>query len=143
MTDKKTLGARLGEYRPSKTTLFWSCAAVAVVTTIVGFTWGGWVTGGTAQTMVQEARRNLAASFCVQRFLSASDAASEHDALMKEGSWHRHEFIQKGGWANMPKLAQPISGVADLCAEKLADIEISPATAQSKSDGESTTTTVQ
>jgi hypothetical protein len=110
---------------------------------VVGFTWGGWVTGGTAQDMVTEGRRDLAAAFCVQRFLAAPDASAQHAALMKEGSWHRNDFVEKGGWAKTPKLDHPITGVADLCAEKLADIEVSPNAAQSENGTENTTTTVQ
>ena len=42
-------------YRATKATLFWSCAACIVATVVVGFTWGGWVTGGTARSMAQNA----------------------------------------------------------------------------------------
>ena len=141
MADEKTFGARWVAYRPSKAGLFWSCVAIAIVTMVVGFSWGGWVTGSTAQQMVLEGRRDLAASFCVQRFLAATDAAAKHDALMKEGSWHRNDFIEKGGWAKLPEIDHPISGVADLCAEKLADIKVPSSTAESKpeSGGEGTT----
>lgn len=143
MTSERTFGTRWADYRPSKTSLFWSCVAIAVLTMVVGFTWGGWVTGSTAQDMVREGRRDLAAEFCVQRFLAAPDASAEHAALMKEGSWHRDSFVEKGGWVKMPKLDHPITGVADLCAEKLADIEVSPTAAQSESDDKSTDTTIQ
>ena len=30
-------------FRPTKAMWFWSCAGTAVVTMVVGFTWGGWV----------------------------------------------------------------------------------------------------
>ena len=41
------------QYRASKTVLFWACAGSVILATIVGFSWGGWVTGGTARTMVR------------------------------------------------------------------------------------------
>ncbi len=143
MTDKKKpLGQRWEDYRPSKTLLFWSCVAVSILTIVVGFAWGGWVTTGTAQEMTQQARRNLAATFCVQRFLADSDAASEYASFMKVGDWQRGEFIEKGGWAKMPPLDRPLAGIDDLCADKLAEVE-APASAAQSTTGTSGTTVVQ
>ncbi len=138
----KTFGQKVGDYRASKTTLFWSCAAVAVLTVVIGFNWGGWVTGGTAQEMVQEGRSDLAATFCVERFLASPDAGVQHASLMETGSWQRDDFVEKGGWAALPELERPLSGVADLCADKLADVEVPASTAQSTTEtpGEGDTT---
>lgn len=146
MADKKAFGQRWAEYRPSKTALFWSCVAISVLTIVIGFNWGGWVTGGTAQEMVQEGRKDLAATFCVQEFLADPDATAQHVSLMETGSWQRDDFIQKGGWAELPELDRPITGVADLCADKLADIEVSATAAQATPEattGTSEETTVQ
>src|SRR3954454_14962102 len=80
-TIKRSLSRRWDDYQPSKTVLFWSCAAAAIATMIVGFGWGGWVTGGTSRSMAttaaQEARGELASSICVERFLAASDSAAQ------------------------------------------------------------------
>ena len=69
---KQSINQRWQGYRPTKTLLFWSCAGCAVATIIVGFAWGGWVTGGTARTMAEDAassgRAQLAAAICVDRF---------------------------------------------------------------------------
>ena len=48
------------QYRASKTVLFWACAGSAIVATIVGFSWGGWVTGGTARDMADNRPRRRA-----------------------------------------------------------------------------------
>ena len=50
---KLSLARRWSDARPTKTVVFWSCVATMVVTMIVGFTWGGWVTGGTALKMAE------------------------------------------------------------------------------------------
>jgi hypothetical protein len=140
MAEKKSLGERYENYRASKATLFWACVAVAVLTIVIGFNWGGWMTSGGAQEMVQEARRDLAATFCVQRFVDAADAGMQHAHLMEASSWQRDDFVKDGGWAKLPQeLDRPIGGVADLCAEKLANIKISESAAQTTSDGPSTT----
>ena len=43
---------------------------------IIGFSWGGWVTGGTSQTMAATAgnvaRGELASVICVEKFKAAS-----------------------------------------------------------------------
>ena len=49
---KQSLGQRWAASRPTKTVVFWSWIVSIVVTMIIGFTWGGWVTGGTARTML-------------------------------------------------------------------------------------------
>ena len=148
MAEKKSLGQRWEEYRASKATLFWSCVGVSILTMVIGFTWGGWITSGTAQEMTQEARRNLAATFCVNRFMADSDAAAQHVSFMEISDWQRDEFIQKGGWAKMPALERPLAGVADLCADKLAKVEVPASAAQTTTgaptaNGESNTTVVQ
>ena len=45
---KLSVGQRWSDARPTKTVTFWCCVASAVLTMIIGFGWGGWVTGGTA-----------------------------------------------------------------------------------------------
>ena len=42
---KLSVGQRWSAARPTKTATFWYCMASAVLTMIIGFGWGGWVTG--------------------------------------------------------------------------------------------------
>ncbi|HKP24658.1 MAG TPA: hypothetical protein VJV39_12395 [Dongiaceae bacterium] len=143
---EKSLLLRWEDWRPPKWGLFWSCVSVSILTMVVGFTWGGWVTGGTAKEMTQEARRNLAATFCVNRFVTDADAAAQYAKFMQISDWQRDEFIHEGGWAKMPPLDRPLAGIADLCADKLATIQMPVAkstTGASTTDGAATTTVVQ
>ena len=72
-------------YRPTKGLLFWAAAAGAVATVVVGFAWGGWVTGGTAKRMAEAAaagaRDQLVAAVCVDRFQAGGDAQAQLAAL--------------------------------------------------------------
>ena len=72
---KQSLAQRWEDYQPSKSTLGWACAATAVATMIVGFGWGGWVTGGTSRTLAMTAgdvaRGELASVVCVEKFKAA------------------------------------------------------------------------
>ena len=80
MAANQSVRQRWENYQASKTMLFWSCAVCIVGTVIIGFAWGGWVTGGTAGEMVRKAdrgaRAELAAAICVDRFENGPDAAA-------------------------------------------------------------------
>ncbi len=121
------------DYQPTKTVLAWACAGTAALTMIVGFTWGGWVTGGTAETQVAEAsetaKAELAAIICVEDYMNAPDLRARHAALMEESSWGRDGTIEDAGWVTVAGLEEPVDGAADLCAERLAEAEIPPGAA--------------
>jgi hypothetical protein len=134
---KRTLSQRFQQYRPSKTALFWACAGSVVGATIAGFSWGGWTTGGSAQDMAEDsaaqARQELAAVVCVDRFMAAPDAGVQLTALQEiESSYAQNKFVEEGGWA----IIVPASDTTDhqaraddrkaagLCAEELAKREM-------------------
>ncbi|MBD3307276.1 hypothetical protein GF339_12620, partial [candidate division KSB3 bacterium] len=50
---KASLSQRWSEAQFSKTAMFWSLVAVIVLTMIIGFWWGGWVTAGSAEKIAQ------------------------------------------------------------------------------------------
>lgn len=124
---------RVKDYQPSKAVWFWSCAGACVLTMIVGFTWGGWVTGGTAQERVEAASEHavaeLAASICVQRFLAAPDAGEKLAQLKEESRWSRDDLVQDAGWTTFASAEEPVDGAAELCAEQLAEAELPATTA--------------
>ena len=126
MTDGKSMRQRVEDWHPSKTVLFWSCAGCIVATMIVGFTWGGWVTGGTAEEMaadaVEQGRAEVAAAVCVEQFMQGADART-HLASLKDtrSSWQRENFIEEGGWAMVA--GEEYDDAAELCAERLIEME--------------------
>ena len=106
----------------------WGAAGGAVALAIVGFTWGGWVTKGTAETQASS-RANSAvvaalAPICVDKFRHASGATASLAELKKTNSWSQGAFVEKGGWATMPGSENPDSAVARACAEKLGDLKL-------------------
>src|SRR4029453_8057189 len=108
--------------------VLWGFAGGAVLSAIVGFTWGGWVTGGTAETGA--ARRASAAvvvalaPVCVERFQRAPDVSANLDALKKVDSWSQGDFVEKGGWATAPgsKASDQVSAVSRACASLLGSV---------------------
>jgi hypothetical protein len=127
------------QYRASKTVLFWACAGSVIAATVVGFSWGGWVTGGTARTMAEEsaaqARQELVAVMCVDRFMAAPGAGNQLVELQEiTSSYAQGKFVEDGGWAVIPvgngaESSMPTSSsdhrqAALLCAAELAKREI-------------------
>ncbi len=100
----------------------WGAAGGAVALAIVGFTWGGWTTGGKAEAAAVQ-RVNAAvvgalAPLCVDKFQRAGDASANLAAMKKVDSWSQGEFVEKGGWATLPgsSSSDQVSAVAKACA---------------------------
>jgi hypothetical protein len=98
-------------------------AACVVATIVLGFAWGGWVTGGTATRMASDAadgaEARLVSASCVIRFNQGSDAVAQLSALKKANSYEWGDMIKKGGWVTMPGGTDPVVGAADICVRKL------------------------
>jgi len=100
-----------------------------VATIVIGFSWGGWVTGGTARDMAdtsaQNAKTDLVASLCVAKFEAAPDAQAELVKLKKIDSWDQGDFVAKGGWSKIAGV-KDVSGIAGACANDLASLKQLP-----------------
>jgi hypothetical protein len=133
----QTLSQRFQQYRTSKAVLFWACAGSVIVATIVGFSWGGWVTGGSAAKMAEksaaQARQELAAVVCVDRFMAAPDVGVQLTALKDiESPYAQGKFVEDGGWAILVPASSPTDykarsdhrEAAGLCAAELAKREM-------------------
>ena len=111
------------EARPTKTAVFWSWVGSVVLTMIVGFAWGGWVTGGTARSMAEKIAEDAVvkrlAPICVVQFKQAPGKDQKLQELGKTDSWQRSEYVEKQGWATMPGEEKPDSGVASECVRLL------------------------
>jgi len=97
----------------------WGAIGGAVVLAIIGFNWGGWVTGGTSQKMVEEAVAARLVPICVGLFNQDSEKGQKLAAMKKVDSWKRGEYVAKQGWATMPGDKKPDSDLASACAGKL------------------------
>jgi hypothetical protein len=108
----------------SRTRLLQGMAIGAVASMVVGFSWGGWVTGGTADKLAAE-RANTAVlaaltPICVEKFLKNSEAKANLADLQKISStWEQGQYLEKGGWATPPGATSSDYQLARACAEKL------------------------
>jgi dienelactone hydrolase len=116
---------RFNNYKASKTVLLWACGMTAVATMVVGFSWGGWMTGGSALKAATDAgvmaTRELAAAVCVDRFKAAPDSSAKLVELRAlPDSYKKRQFIEAGGWATMPGQTSADSNISEGCSAALS-----------------------
>jgi hypothetical protein len=102
----------------SLTRLLQGAAAGAVVTMIVGFNWGGWTLGSTADKMAKE-RSDLAvvavlAPVCADKFRALPDGETKSVTLSKVESWKRRDEFPKE-FVTIPGESYPNSTLVDAC----------------------------
>jgi len=107
-------------------TALWGAVGGGIVLAIIGFAWGGWVTGGSAQQMAEELAQNAVvarlAPICVEQFNQDSEKDQKLKKLKEKSSWERDDYVGKQGWATMPGEKESDSTVAGKCAELLVEL---------------------
>jgi hypothetical protein len=95
----------------------------AVACAILGFTWGGWVTGATAHKdaaiSAHDATVVALAPFCAERFRAQGDATARMAELAKASTWERSSVVEKSGFATLPGSKTGDSDIARACVELL------------------------
>jgi hypothetical protein len=112
----------------SRTRLLQGIAIGAVASMVIGFSWGGWMTGGTAIKLADERANNAVVAaltpICVEKFLRNSDAKANLAVLQKISSnWEQGDYLEKGGWATRPGATSSDYHLARACAEKLVQLK--------------------
>jgi hypothetical protein len=102
----------------------WSALGGAIVLALVGFNYGGWVTGGTAAAMAKDVAADAVAerlgTICVAQFNQDSGKVQALKEMKDKDAWDKGRFIEKQSWAIMPGDDKADSRVADSCAKLLA-----------------------
>ena len=98
--------------------LMQGAAAGAVATIVVGFYWGGWSLGSTADKMATQ-RSELAviaalAPVCADKFRALPDFEAKKVALSKVDSWKRRDEFPKE-LVTIPGESYPSSALVDAC----------------------------
>ena len=125
METSRNMIQRWHDYQPTKKQTFWIALGCVIATLVIGFGFGGWVTGGTAQEMAaqaaQDSRLELAAAVCAEDFMGAADAR-ERLVKLKNAQWYeRDELVAASGSATMPGESDANRAVAAMCATRLAE----------------------
>ena len=124
--EKPSMRQRWNEARLKKMTVFWLCLASVVVALIIGFTWGGWMTGGAAQKAAEALARDAVverlAPICVDQFNQDPDSIPKLEELNGMTSSQRAKFVLDQGWATITGMEKPDRRVADACTKLLLEM---------------------
>ena len=98
--------------------LLQGAVAGAIATIFVGFNWGGWSLGSTANKMAKE-QSELAvvaalAPVCADKFRALPDVAAKTIALSKVELWKREEVFAKE-FVTLPGETSPSSALVKAC----------------------------
>ena len=98
-----------------------ACGAVALA--VIGFSWGGWITGGTARTMAADQSKaevvTALSLICVDQSKRDPQLVERVALLKAASSYERGDLVMKNGWATMPGTTEGNRLVAIACANKV------------------------
>ncbi|MEI4195872.1 hypothetical protein [Roseovarius sp. E0-M6] len=99
----------------------WGAIGGAIVAIVIGFAWGGWVTGGTASEMQSASAESAVVQAFTPLCVAKAEQEPEQIALLKEErSYQRDNFVVEAGWVdNVSEKYQ--SEVADSCADLIVE----------------------
>lgn len=98
--------------------------AGAIAMAIVGFSWGGWVTGGSSRKFASEQSVSAIAlaltPYCLERSRSDPKSAEILAELKAASSYSRRAIIEKTGWATALGTDKPNTDLAQACQLELS-----------------------
>lgn len=96
----------------------------AVAITFIGFSWGGWVSGNSADEMAEdrseEAVTLALTPICVYQSSEDPNIETVISSMKAARSYQRSEFIMEAGWATMPGEDEPNAQIARACVNEFA-----------------------
>ena len=104
----------------------WGAVGGAVALAIIGFSWGGWVTGSSATTMADKhANTEVAKALAPICFLQFHQQPGAEAKLVElkgiKSTYEQASFVEKNGAATMPGSDKMVRGVSQACAELIVN----------------------
>ena len=91
----------------------------AIALAIIGFNWGGWVTGGTAAEMAEKSSRSAVAEaltpYCLALSVSDPSSIDIMKKLNDATSYKKRGILEKAGWATPLGASEPNRALAESC----------------------------
>ncbi|TYC80107.1 hypothetical protein FMN63_02405 [Stappia sp. BW2] len=95
----------------------------AIAVSIAGFSWGGWVTGGTAAKMASTSSHDKVIAALVPVCVGQSRSDDERTAKLAEiretSAYQRRTVLMETGWATMPGSDSADRDLAQACLTAL------------------------
>ena len=89
---------------------------------IVGFSWGGWVTGGGAEEMANKmAQEEVIAAlvpFCLDMSRTDNERMAKLATIREASSFKQRDAVMETGWATMPGTDAPDPAIAQACLKE-------------------------
>jgi hypothetical protein len=109
---------------PNVERTLWGAVGGAIALAGIGFSYGGWMTGGKAAEMAQRQADSAVTAaltpICVENFRHADNADGNLTKLKAISyAYEKSTFVAQGGWATFPGKTEPQSAVAQACADIL------------------------
>ena len=119
-----TFRQRWSKAKLKKSVVFWIAVGAVLLTLFLGFTRGGWTTGGNAENMAETSAQAAVigrlAPICVAQFSADPQQASKLVELQAiTSSSKRITFVKEQGGATMPGETDPDNKVAGECTKQL------------------------
>ncbi|RVT82584.1 hypothetical protein DXV76_15180 [Rhodobacteraceae bacterium CCMM004] len=91
----------------------------AAFVSIIGFSWGGWMTGGGADKMASEMAQDEVIAALVPLCLDMSrtdiERVAKLETIREASSFKRRDAVMETGWATMPGSDGPNRDLAQAC----------------------------
>lgn len=96
----------------------------ALSISIIGFAWGGWVTGGTSnERALAMSRAEVVAELvpvCFEKAGADPEGATKLDPIRAASTYRRRDALLAAGWATVPGAEAPDRDIAQACLAALA-----------------------
>ena len=104
---------------------FQAAIAGGIATMIVGFNYGGWYLGSSAETLAQKQSTAAITAALIPVCVNQSQVDPEGVTKLKafsaiKSTYEQRDFVMKAGWATMPSAAEPDGDLATACAKVLS-----------------------
>ena len=127
-TNIANIRQRWAKAKLTKMAVFWIVTLAILITLFLGFTRGGWMTGGNAEQLSEGAAQTAVverlSTICVAQF----DQDAQKDEKLAElqaitSSYRRTTYVAEQGWATMPGESVHDNEVAKQCAGRLMRLD--------------------
>lgn len=103
----------------------YGAVAGAIVLAIVGFSWGGWVTGSTASEMSENAAETAVVEsltpYCVRLSQQDPNAKAVLAEMKAASNYNRRGIVEKAGWATPLGKEEPNRDLARACEKAISE----------------------
>ena len=106
----------------------WGAVVGGVATAIIGFSYMGWSTAGTADKMAQTRAETAVVAalvpFCAAKAQQDTDPGKLVKFRAETSSYSRSDIVRASGWATLPGMTAPDYALAQACSEKLQTVAL-------------------